>query len=750
MTYDPVTIASPFILALGLPLVAYAVWRSRRIVGQIARWTMRGAMVALLLAAAGLEVQCDRDARIIVMVDVSPSTRTATFRDPRAVEKRLKPLLRSRAYETVYFADGIQSSPQESPAGQTRLESPVADAVILLSDGRFDPPATLPPTFPVIDPALDTPADAQVSHIEQRGDQCAVVTRVNGPTRRLHIDDASPSQLDIAPGDRVTLARPHGRSLTARLDPDPADAWPENDALRTLLPPPTAMEQWAVGLSLNGFRAIATDALPTDSADYLLPDVIALATNQPLDPRSADRLTQYVRDLGGTLVLVGPASGVTEPLRSIAPLLATPPAPQQQWVVLLDASGSMESPTPDGRSRWQAAVEAARRLVRQLPARANVSLATFNRSTTWHARGQSPAQIDARLDALAAVVPTGPTGLASALQAIATADFSEARLLLITDGDVALADRHELAGQIAAHRVQLLALLTGEADASNKALSDLATQTGGAVIHERRPGAWIEAVTQLARHGLGESRSAVTGTARGSGEIAGFDVRYTAVYTAWARPEAEVIARGPEDRPLIATMQAGSGRVVSVAGEISPADLTAVAMRLRQPPTDPRFATRWDEQRDRVILTARDRRGPMNELRPVLVRDGSDPVMFEQTAPGEYTALLSRRPEATVATVRVSGQIVARHAIAGRYPKEFDAIGNDRRALRTLAERTGGRVIDVGDHQPITFPGATEWRSTRATLSAIGCVLLMAAIVLLRAPYLEDRFFHALAARRRR
>lgn len=738
------TITSPVILLLCLPLIGIVVWRARRITsGAIARWSTWIAAACLLLAAAGIELRCDRDAKIVVMIDVSPSTRTATFRDPNAVEKRLRPILRGRAYETIYFADGIQQSPQESPAARTRMEPPIADAVLLLSDGQFDPPVTMPPTFAVIDPALDAPPDAQVDDIEQRGSGLAVTTTVTGDPRTLRLSNASPNQLDVASGDRVTLVQPREREMVAGFARDERDAWPENDAMRYRLSPPRATESWAVGTPVTGFRAIAPDALPNDPADYLSPSAIVLDTRQSIDAAAADRMAQYVRDLGGMLILAGPASAVSEPLRSLAPLVARPPEPERPWVILVDASGSMDAKTSDGRSRWFSALVATRGALRHLPEEAKVSMALFNRSVQWIGRSESPGTIWSRTENLETFSPSGPTGLSAALDAIATdAAFANARLLVITDGDAAMGSADALAQRLSAARIQLLAILTTDGG-NGKAVRDLASTTGGAAISESDAGRWAVAARSLVQQGLGDVPAPGNGTARGTGEISGLSIRHSLRWTAWPRTDAEVIAKTSDQHALVATCQAGAGRVVSVVAEVDPNDLAQIAQRLQQPPADPRFAVKWDERQDRVTLTARDRHGPMNGLQPTLARGGAI-AAFDQTAPGEYGATIERRAEPTLATVNVGGQIVGRRAIAGRYAKEFDVTGNDRRALRTLTERTGGRLIQAGDNKAIDFPGATEWRSTRPVFSALSSLALLLAVVFLRAPYLEDRALHVL------
>jgi hypothetical protein len=58
--------------------------------------------------------------------------------------------------------------------------------------------------------------------------------------------------------------------------------------------------------------------------------------------------------------------------------------------------------------------------------------------------------------------------------------------------------------------------------------------------------------------------------------------------------------------------------------------------------------------------------------------------------------------------VKAQSRILRRFAIAGRYPPEFDAIGNNPANLKALADRTGGAVIEAGPVHPIDFHWPTK------------------------------------------
>src|SRR6185436_588829 len=60
----------------------------------------------LLCLAAGEAAYLQRDPHeIVVMVDLSPSTRVARYRDVKFLEQRIGTLLRGNRYRIVYFSD---------------------------------------------------------------------------------------------------------------------------------------------------------------------------------------------------------------------------------------------------------------------------------------------------------------------------------------------------------------------------------------------------------------------------------------------------------------------------------------------------------------------------------------------------------------------------------------------------------------------------------------------------------------------
>ena len=247
------------------------------------------------------------------MVDLSPSTRGAAYRDRATLDRRLGQLLLGDVpRDLLAFAGGAArplpdgATLGDLPCDHTVFAPPAdADAVVLFSDGRFARPAVAPATFPIVDANLDRAADSAVRRLEwARGRVTATVSTVG--TRPLRWTGATPATVDVD-GEGTTLATPTGDEVAAALAG--GDLWPENDRLTIRAPPPATAERWWVGASPAppGWRSISPAAVPTDAAAYLAAGVVVL-DDVPADTLSTAQqraLAGSVRDLGGGLVIGG-------------------------------------------------------------------------------------------------------------------------------------------------------------------------------------------------------------------------------------------------------------------------------------------------------------------------------------------------------------------------------------------------------------------------------------------------------------
>ena len=320
----------------------------------------RAALILLVIGAMLLATAAGRPAwnrptagTIAVMVDLSPSTRGATFRDWSALDRRIHQLLADRPYRLFGFSDHIQRLEprpqlQDLPCDRTIYDPPPTDAVLLFSDGQFELPPYAPPTYPVIDPAMDDPPDAAVKSLSVVGNRVLATVTNSSTTRRVHWTGAAPDAMPPSSRDFTQFATPaDGGEITAALSP--GDRWPENDSLSLMMPPPVKAQRWWVGGGCPAGWQSKTE-LPPNAADYLLPGVIVL-NNIPADSLSSNQqrhLQQYVRDLGGVLVIVGgdhafAAGGYDGSLLEVlSPLASSPPQPAMHWMLLADGSGSMD------------------------------------------------------------------------------------------------------------------------------------------------------------------------------------------------------------------------------------------------------------------------------------------------------------------------------------------------------------------------------------------------------------------------
>jgi hypothetical protein len=725
----PLFFASPRLVgfALGLVVLIMAIAAVRRI-------AMRGpAKLCMGLGAISVAIAVGQPiwnrpavGSIAVMVDLSASTRGATFRDRSSLLLRIHQLLGNYPYQVIAFADRNQTLPTQATlpeiaCDQTRFLPVAADAILLFSDGQFELPAFAPPTYPVIDPAIDHPLDAAVTDLKSVGPQLAATVRNNGPPRNLIWTAATPQNHEIPTGNSTQFAIPTGSSeVTAAIAP--GDLWPENDSLALSPLPPIHREQWWIGANPPAqWKRFDPSNLPADSSDYLRPAVVVL-NNISADAISSSQqqhLVQYVRDLGGALVIVGGdhafANGNYQGtlLEDVSPLASSPPKPTMQWLLLIDASGSMAG---DGAipSPWQIEVNAITHLLPGLPSDDGLSIGSFAESLRWWSAGKSVTDTQHLQLPPANIGPSGPTNLTAALTQIAsTTDGAlPAQLLLMTDADTDPPDPVTLANALKNNRIHLNLLAIGHGRALS-ALHDIATVTGGSVIEQLDPGQWVSSAKLLLRSAMPDRyehrQIEIAPPPRSIGEW----------NQTWMKSTAGELEKSA-DSPMAAQWQFGLGKVTAIAYPADPVHVQSAAEQIAVAPDDPRFTVTWNARgKLTVCVNAIDHDQFMNGhsiqldlFDPQSARAQQIPLL--QTAPGHYEITIAAPRTTQLITVRDRNITLKRFAIAGRYPPEFDTIGNDRANLQALADRTGGHVINPGPAQPIHFnwpPRQTELTS---------------------------------------
>jgi hypothetical protein len=787
---SPTMLATATALALGCVFVAIA----RRIsMPRGAAILMTAGLACVCLAAGGLTWQRRHWGHVAVVVDLSPSTGQATFHQQHLLDARIKQLLGSTPFTLYQLADGVTRAPSQSPRdlpGQLNCRETLyappdtADAVVLFSDAQFTAPrpstttaptlsSSPPQTFVVIDPALERPNDAAIERLEMRGEQVVATLRNPGDDGSRHL---------MVFGTDITSARvPSGRSvITGKLTPGgprdlialfrQRDAWVGNDILAARVPPPPVAQRWWIGNAAPPSAAwvhVKPADAPADLADYLAAGVVVIdnvaADAIPETPR--ERMQQYVRDLGGGIVILGgdrafAAGGYAgTPLEALSPLASTPPRPAAQWLLLADSSGSMARTLGDN-SRWNFAVQAIGQVIPRLPPDDTIAVGNFSQALRWWIAGV-PVR-DAQANGVRypkELRPHGPTNLAAALRLIAdTADGAlPTQLLLITDAEAKIDNAAALGDALAMKRVSVSVLATEKLAAGNP-LQAVAQRTNGRIVGQGDPRQWARELKGLMRAASPPWLERDTLIVRPTDAGPRFATqRVTPWNRTWLKRDATELAEGASGAdgasgtgaaaggvgnvPAIAAWNVGSGAVISAAFRPPPDLAQALADRVAAPPRDPRFRVTYDAARAlRVTLDAIDNKADgargsyMNNLAPRLelshdATRASHTVAMPQIAPGRYELSLPAPSMPMFASVRLNGRVIDRFAVAGRYPPEFEQIGNNRAAMTALAASSGGAVIEPSHTTPLDFRRATRPVPLATALAALGAACIAAGLV---------------------
>ncbi|HEY7120667.1 MAG TPA: vWA domain-containing protein [Tepidisphaeraceae bacterium] len=774
MSWIAFTLDRPGLFAVGCALAVVAAWVAaarRPAIGAITGACFGVALVLLALAAGGLvwhRPTTDAES-VAVMVDLSASTRGAAYRDPARLDARVHQLIGRTPYRVVYFAErNTPTAPgggmlADLPGDRTVFAPPAAPAVVLFSDGRFELPAFAPPTFVVADPELDQPADAAVARLEARGEDLAVTVANTGGPRRLALDGVSPVAIEPSAGPVTLTRKSKTGAAVATAQLDKGDRWPENDSLSLPIAPPVLRQRWFVSsrdAPGGQWVSMRPGALPTDPAAYLAPAVIVLDNLSSADLSAAQQrlLEQYVRDLGGALVISGGDRAFAQglytgtALEALSPLASAPPAPAVHWVLLADASGSMSQAAGDAAAatRWQVAASAITRLLPSLPGEDPVTVGSFSAEVNWWSTGRSARETLALSLPPPTVAPNGPTNLAAALARVAReADGSlPTELLVVSDADVTIDQPELLASQLKAKKIRLHVLAIGDGRGLD-ALGRITAATGGTLRRQLDPRQWAAEVRRLLTSASPKRLIETPVTVRFEGELSALSGRAAVSpwNRTWLKKSASELARtqfGGEAVSLAARWSVGAeGTVIACGFAPDAAELEAMAKLAARPPRDPRFKVTWETAGPRlgVRVDAADAGGRyLNDLRLRLAISGEEdgsaapPVVHEipQTAPGRYELTLPPGPRArSFATLREGaggGRVIDRVAVAGRYAPEFDAIGNDYDAMHALAHRTGGAVIDRAWTKPIDLPLPRREVDLTAWLALAGALALAAGL----------------------
>ncbi len=716
-----------------------------------------GGVICLAVAAGEPVWHRSKPGTVAVMVDLSGSTRGARFRDGDFFRRRVRELVGDSSCRFFGFSDhNVEIDPSgqlmEMTSDETRFAPAAADVILLFSDGRFDLPKASPPVYSVVDENLENVLDAAVERLEVRGGNLAAAISDSGSARIATFAGAAGTKtISIEPG-KLAVTRPIevGASV-AGVKLNAGDLWPENDSLSVRIAAVPASERWWIGEGApgKGWRSFAGESLPVDSDAYLAPAVIVVK-NQAAElftQTQLDCLMEYVRDLGGSLVIVGgdhafAAGGYPGTvLETLSPLASSPPDATRRWVLLVDGSGSMGQEAAGGVSRWQIAARAVVRLISMLPPADLVQVGQFSDVVRWWIGGVTAAEAGRTPLPPGDAFPHGPTNLESALNQIGRdADGTlPTEVLLLSDCDTTF-DRPKDVGELLAGKKIRLDVLAIGRGSRLEIIRQVCAVTGGNVVEQFDSREWARSIEKLSRAVLPERVSRKPMNAVFEKEAKSLPSENVDLWNrVWLKPRAERWASAKEngaELPMAGFWRVGSGCVAAVAFDLDASRAIPIAERIAEKPRDPRFSVRWENgRRVRVVVDAVDGGRFLNGLSMVMVisHDAEEKrVALEQTGPGRYDANIAASKDSRIATLRVGDEVIDRASLPGRYAAEFDAVGNDHAALRELAEKSGGAVIWPSDHGPIDFRWPRIEIPLTAWICGLGLVLIGAGLVVWR------------------
>ncbi len=478
MSHLPLSIDAPaaLVVAALCGIAALTIAGVRRVIfPKLSLALLTAGVIVLVLAAGNIRWNAARPSNIAVMIDLSASTRTATYHDRQTLSRRLDQLLDSTPYTLYAFAEqttpaALAHLPGEMPGERTIFDPPVVDAVVLFSDGRFPLPKSAPPTYVVIDPGLEHVSDGAVTFLRARGlELSAGVSNAADTPRQVTFTHAAATTQLAPPGNTVLVGELSPEASDASATLAGADPWPENDSLSIRIAPPTTLQRWWISASPSphapaGWRVLTQAALSDDDAAYLNTSIIAL-DNIPADQITRfnrERIEQFVRDLGGGLLILGgdhafAAGGYAgTSLERLSPLASNPPEPATRWVLLVDSSGSMAASIGDN-SRWNFAIFAMMNLIPLLPAKDAVDIGDFARDVRWWATNTPAERLDMSHLVPKNAHPTGPTNLQPVLEQLArSADgASPTQAIIVTDAEANIDNADLLASDLAKKRIHI-------------------------------------------------------------------------------------------------------------------------------------------------------------------------------------------------------------------------------------------------------------------------------------------------------
>jgi uncharacterized membrane protein len=499
----------------------------------------------------------------------------------------------------------------------------------------------------------------------------------------------------------------------------------------------------------NAFRAAAfhvdvvgPGGVPADVAGFAAYDLVVLSDISAVDlsPTQISALASYVRDLGGGLLLMGgersmgPGGYGKTPIEEVSPVSFDLKQERRRAslaeIIIIDYSGSMGM-SVGGHTKLELANEAAARSAALLGTGDHLGVMHVDTAVRWTVP-LGPVKDKAAIEKAIRSVGVGGGGiyidlsLKAAYAALSTEKVNLKHVLLFSDGDDAEQRTHAfaLAAAAKAHGIttSVVALGRGSDVPALEHISKIGT--GRFYLIEdasRLPAVFAQETILAARSAINEttfrpSVSAIGPATRGVDFSA--EPPLTGYVVTIPKGRAQVLLRGPEGDPILATWSVGIGRAGAFTSDYKDRwglqwTSWAGAARmfgqlgrdLARLADDPRVRLEADASGGElhVRATVVDDDGRAESFRRLTARvagpDGFErEVALEAVGAGAYAATLPlSRPGPYITTVvdDLSKKPVGTTGAVLSAGEELRPTGSDRALLKRIATLTGGKVRDT-------------------------------------------------------
>lgn len=480
------------------------------------------------------------------------------------------------------------------------------------------------------------------------------------------------------------------------------------------------------------------DRLPSDLSPYAA-IVLSDLVGDEFSPEQRLAVKTFVEDRGSGLVFIG-GSGVMasrwkdNPLADLLPVrmkerpakvVAKPPDVSICFVI--DSSGSMAGVLPGQRTinKLELVKQSVLDSLGALPQNARVSVIAFDSTATLVVDAASVANRDAIAKVIDTIGIGGGTtmypAIATGLSHLANAD-GDRFLIVLTDGQSDAPgpgnDWADLTTRARSRGIMWTSIAVGS-DSDQQLLESLAIRAGGGYRYcetsDDVPRVFVDQANAVRR--LTETKQPPF-TPRPGRESA--DLRYlgtdvvpqlTGAVPAETRGGARQQLFGEGENALLASWQAGAGRVVAFTGDVKNAwasdwqrwdrfadfwDGQIRSVAFSPPPLRVRLTTRHTTDTARFKFEVTDEGGkPADRLECSMTAADGAPInaTWRQTAPGVYTADLLRSADSTFRFVLTRPDRRAVHyvtSLAGPSTANEELAGPDYEHCRAIADAGGG------------------------------------------------------------